>query len=104
MKLKKEDTPFKLMTYGGKAKSNLTKLFGKECTGGFLEVGEGNPVTFSEVCAVAEAFAEEDFGAGTVIHNEFLNVISFNTKKSAIPSSSAFIAEADQVFEAYEQE
>jgi len=95
---------FSLFTYGSKSKSNLGRAFGSTMIGGILDCGAGNPVTFGEAAEVAATVAELEFGEATLIHNEFVNVISFNTEKSKIPSAETFEAEAESKFETYEQE
>mmetsp|Transcript_3757 Transcript_3757/g.6973 ORF Transcript_3757/g.6973 Transcript_3757/m.6973 type:complete len:296 (-) Transcript_3757:203-1090(-) len=99
-----DNKEFSLFTYGGKAKGNLGRAFGKYMVGGVTDIAGGNPITFTESCEIAQTIAANEFGECKVIYNKFVNMITFDTLTVNFPSASNFAENAATKFEAYEEE
>lgn len=89
-----------IILLGDKGRDGLARVHGKNMLISFKDVFKA-PVTFSQVCLIAEDILRRDFDEIMVVYNEFVSVISQRVKYKPIVGIKALMDSAE-AFDEYE--
>ncbi len=94
------NTNYAIMLLGDKGREGLSRAHGKNMVVSFKDVFK-NPVTFPQVCLIAEDILSRNFDQITLVYNEFVSVISQNVTFKPIVGLQALMDSA-AAFDEYE--
>lgn len=94
------DNNYAIMLLGDKGRDGLARAHGKDMVVSFKDVFK-SPVSFTQVCLIAEDILSRDFNQITLVYNEFVSVIAQNVIYKPIVGLNALM-ESAAAFDDYE--
>lgn len=79
-----------LVLLGDKATAGLTKEFSENFEFNVSEISGNTATSYTEIAQIADIIYKQDFERLTVLHNQFISVLAFATRRRVFPSKETF--------------